>query len=93
MPSLARHNRLPGKSCWTVEGRNKGEKEAQGWKEDDTEKDEAPSSEHNKLQAHACLTPLLSLTLYDCGNSEINKKDLSCKITECFEQCLVIEGQ
>lgn len=76
--------------CWAIEGRSKKE-EAQGWKEADIEKDEPASSEHSKLQAHA--SPILSLSLYDCGNSEINKKDLSCKITDCFEQCLVIEGQ
>lgn len=92
MSSSPRHNKLPGENLWDSWGKEQrregGTRMERSW-----HRKGWPHIIWVQQIASLCLTPLISLAPCDCGNSEINKEDLSCKITECFEQCLVIEGQ
>lgn len=49
--------------------------------------------EHSKLQPHVLDHLQALFFMIRMLKSEINKKDLCYKITECFEERLVLEGQ
>jgi hypothetical protein len=49
--------------------------------------------EHRKLQLHVLCHFQDWSFMIEVLEKEINKEDLSCKIPERFEKCLVIEGQ